>query len=253
MERQLKEKSGFSHDIVELRSKNPFLSNAELVYTVILNQIVDHRIEPGYKLNQEQIAIDMDVSRTPVRDALVRLESEGYVVKGGQSYTVYEVTANDYAMLLDVRAVLEVLAAKLSCSRILISERKKIEANLNLTDRLISESVGKVWSEDFAVINQKESYRLKTELVKLDQNFHMSILNASHNPYLVKTYSHIKPRIHFFRNTALTVSSFLNMAERHRKIYNAILDRNEQLAQAEMRQHLELTISTALRYGRFMP
>lgn len=249
---QLKEKDGFGQDIATLYNKNPFFSNTELVYTVLLNRIVDCRIEPGYKLNQEQLAIDMGVSRTPVRDALSRLEHEGYIVKGGQSYTVYEVTANDYAMLLDVRAALEVLAAKLSCSRMLISERKKIEVNLDRTDRILSETVGKVWSEDFTVIDKKEFNRLITELARLDQDFHLSILNASHNPYLKETYFHIKPRIHFFRNSALTAGSFLTMAEWHRKIYNAILDRNEQLAQKQMERHLELTLSAALRYGKLM-
>lgn len=59
----------FDADIVRLHEANPFLSNTDLVYTILRDQIVNHKLQPGKKLNQEQIAIDMNVSRTPVREA----------------------------------------------------------------------------------------------------------------------------------------------------------------------------------------
>ena len=67
----------FDADIVRLHEANPFLSNTDLVYTILRDQIVNHKLQPGKKLNQEQIAIDMNVSRTPVREAFFRLETEG--------------------------------------------------------------------------------------------------------------------------------------------------------------------------------
>ena len=59
----------FDADIARLHEINPFLSNTDLVYTILRDQIVNHKLQPGKKLNQEQIAIDMNVSRTPVREA----------------------------------------------------------------------------------------------------------------------------------------------------------------------------------------
>ena len=80
----------FDADIARLHEINPFLSNTDLVYTILRDQIVNHKLQPGKKLNQEQIAIDMNVSRTPVREAFFRLETEGFLEKGAQGYTVYE-------------------------------------------------------------------------------------------------------------------------------------------------------------------
>lgn len=56
------------------------------------------------------------------------------------------------------------------------------------------------------------------------------------------------PRIHFFRYFALDVNACLNMAARHRMIYEAVVKRDEELAGNRMRTHLELTVSRAMRY-----
>ena len=96
----------FDADIARLHEINPFLSNTDLVYTILRDQIVNHKLQPGKKLNQEQIAIDMNVSRTPVREAFFRLETEGFLEKGAQGYTVYEMKPGDYMMLLDVRLLI---------------------------------------------------------------------------------------------------------------------------------------------------
>ena len=108
----------FDADIARLHEINPFLSNTDLVYTILRDQIVNHKLQPGKKLNQEQIAIDMNVSRTPVREAFFRLETEGFLEKGAQGYTVYEMKPGDYMMLLDVRIAIERLATRLALSLI---------------------------------------------------------------------------------------------------------------------------------------
>lgn len=72
----------FDADIVRLHEANPFLSNTDLVYTILRDQIVNHKLQPGKKLNQEQIAIDMNVSRTPVREAFFPAGDRGLSGKG---------------------------------------------------------------------------------------------------------------------------------------------------------------------------
>ena len=68
----------FDADIARLHEINPFLSNTDLVYTILRDQIVNHKLQPGKKLNQEQIAIDMNVSRTPVREAFFGWRQRGF-------------------------------------------------------------------------------------------------------------------------------------------------------------------------------
>ena len=150
----------FDADIARLHEINPFLSNTDLVYTILRDQIVNHKLQPGKKLNQEQIAIDMNVSRTPVREAFFRLETEGFLEKGAQGYTVYEMKPGDYMMLLDVRIAIERLATRLACSQMLGSERRQLEQNLSETQRVLDSGIGKAWNGDFDILNQVLADRL---------------------------------------------------------------------------------------------
>lgn len=236
----------YSSDIKRLQQLNPFISNTQMVYTILLDRIVDHRLAPGKKLNQEQIAIDMNVSRTPVREAFFALEEEGFLEKGAQGYTVYEMNPGDYMQLLDVRMALEVLAARLACSRMVASERHGLEENLAKTDSILSEGVGSAWDIDFNIIDAERADKLFHKLGQIDHDFHFMIMEASHNKYLIEAYKKMDPKIHFFRYSAFSINACLNMAVRHRKIYDAVTARDEALAEDRMKTHLALTVPRAM-------
>lgn len=244
----MKREGRYKKAIAGYREKNPFVSNTELVYRILLEDIVEHNITPGSKLNQEQIAIDMDVSRTPVRDAFIKLEQEGFLVKGAQGYTVYEMQPGDYVSLLDVRISLENLAARLACSRILSSEKENIEKNLLESEQLLQKGRGKSWDDDFNIVDTQLTDKLFRALGNKDHEFHNLVIRAAHNKYLTETYEHIDPKIHFFRFSALSVNACTNMVERHKKIYEAISSRDEEQAESRMETHLKLTIKRALHY-----
>lgn len=238
--------TSYSEEISKLREKNPFISSMQLVYTVLLDRILDHRLPPGKKLNQEQIAIDMSVSRTPVREAFSALESEGFLEKGAQGYSVYEMKPADYMLLLDVRMALEALAARLACSQMVSSERRMLERNLKETDEILESGFNSAWDGDFNVLDEKLSAELFHKLGQLDYNFHKLVVESSHNRFLIDAYNKMTPMIHFFRHSALSISACLNMSERHKKIYSAIKSRDESLAEERMRTHLSLTIPRAM-------
>ena len=241
--------SGLSTEKMEaLREKNPFLSNTELVYTLVRDDIVEHRMQPGTKLNQEQIADQLQISRTPVREAFNLLERDGFLSKGAQGYTVYAIKIGDYMALLDLRIAIETLAVRLACSRIRTSELKRIDKNLTDTDMLIEKGTLKAWDADFRITDRELSDDLLFELGKKDMEFHRLVIVSSHNKYVMQCYEDMLPRIHFFRYFALDVNACLNMAARHRMIYEAIVKRDEGLAESRMRAHLELTVTRAMRY-----
>lgn len=232
----------------KLRDANPFISNTELVYRLVRDDIVEHRLQPGQKLNQEEIAATLDMSRSPVREALAKLEQEGYLSKGAQGYTVYKMKIGDYMALLDLRIAIEALATRLSCSRIRITEMKNIEKNLLETKVLLDDGMATAWNEDFEITNPKRAEKLLYELGKKDQEFHALVIRASHNRYVIDTYNDLRPMIHFFRYSALSVNACLNMLDRHKMIYSAITSRDEELAVQRMTTHLQLTVTRAMRY-----
>ena len=213
----------------QMRAENPFLSNTEVVYRLIREDIVEHRMKPGQKINQEQLADELNISRTPVRDALAILENDGYLIKGAQGYVVYEMKIGDYMMLLDLRIAIERLAVRLACSRIRNSEAEKIKKNLDETRALLEKCYNTAWDKDFAIIDEQKAKKLFFEFGKKD-------------------HDDLLPKIHFFRFFALDVNAILNMVERHQMIYKAIISRDEELAEHKMQTHLALTVSRAMRY-----
>ncbi len=235
-------------ELLKLQNKNPFISNTDLVYRLVRDDIVEHRLKPGQKLNQEQIAEELEMSRSPVREALARLEQEGFLSKGAQGYTVYVMKIGDYMALLDLRTAIEQLATRLACSRIRVSEMKRIEQNLLDTKDLLDKGTSSAWDEDFAISDPKLAERLIYELGRKDLQFHDLIIGSSHNRYLIDSYERLKPLIHFFRYSALDVNACLNMLDRHKMIYQAITLRDEELAVQRMKTHLALTVSRAMRY-----
>lgn len=235
-------------ELDKLREKNPFISNTELVYRLVRDDIVEQRIAPGQKLNQEEIAAALDMSRSPVREAFAQLEQEGFLAKGAQGYTVYVMKIGDYMALLDLRTALETLATRLACSRIRMSEIKKIEKNLLDTKKLLDAGMATAWDDDFEITDSRRAEGILHEIGLKDQEFHLLIMQASHNRYLIDNYEHLRPMIHFFRHTAIDVNACLNLLDRHKMIYAAIIGRDEELAVERMRTHLALTVSRAMRY-----
>ena len=235
-------------NVKRLQEKNPFISNTEIVYLLVREDIVEHRILPGQKLNQEQIADKLNISRSPVREAMSLLERDGFLSRGAQGYTVYTMAIGDYMALLDLRTAIEQLATRLSCSRIRLSEMKSIESNLLETKKLLDAGMETAWNDDFIITNKDLADKLIYELGKKDQAFHRLVVGSSHNRYLIETYENLMPRIHFFRYSALDVNACLNMLDRHKMIYDAITRRDEELATHRMTTHLALTVSRAMRY-----
>lgn len=232
----------------KLQEKNPFLSNTELVYRLVREDITEHRLKPGQKLNQEEIAAALDMSRSPVREALAMLEQEGYLARGAQGYTVYVMKIGDYMALLDLRTAYEELATRLACSRIRISEMREIEKNLLATKKYLDAGMSTAWDDDFEITDHRRAEGLLFELGKKDQEFHSLIVRSSHNRYLIDSYEQFKPMIHFFRYSALDVNACLNMLDRHKMIYASITNRDEEQAVQRMRTHLALTVTRAMRY-----
>lgn len=90
----------------------------DTVYQVLREGIVDGMFAPGSKLNVDEIARRLDVSRTPVHEALAVLATDGLVdVQPRKGTFVTEFTLDDYAETLDVRRALELLACESACSR----------------------------------------------------------------------------------------------------------------------------------------
>ncbi|PNG94711.1 GntR family transcriptional regulator [Streptomyces malaysiensis] len=151
---------------------------ADRAYRSISDRLVTLRIRPGEPINDERIATELGFGRTPVREALKRLEHERLIVAYPRRGTfATEVQIADLGHISEVREQLEPLAAGLAARRAGRADRGDLE---RLLVRLAKVSGG------------------GTELIRLDMAVHRAIYAATRNPYLEDTlirYDNLATRI----------------------------------------------------------
>lgn len=202
----------------------------EVVFETLREAIINGTLKPGDRLMELQLAEQMGVSRTPVREAIRKLELEGFVAmvprKGAY---VSDISVKDVVDIFEVRAALEGLAAGLTAERITEEELDDLEKTLFETSEIIS-------GDDINAI------------VESDNNFHEIIYRASRNQRLTSIITLLHEQIQRFRATSLAMPGRTkNAIEEHKKIVEAISERNVELAQTLAREHIENAEQSFLR------
>jgi DNA-binding GntR family transcriptional regulator len=169
-----------------------------------------------------QLAEELGVSRTPVREAIRKLELEGLVVmvprKGAY---VGDISSRDIVEVFEVRGALESLAAGLAAERITVEELENLERIL------------------VRIADCVEHKDLK-ELIEADAEFHDELYKASRNRKLAQIILNSREQIQRFRSTSLATPGRMKDAlDEHKKIVEAISQRNVALAQKLALEHIE--------------
>lgn len=191
----------------------------ELVFDSLRKAIILGKLKPGERLMEIQLAEEMGVSRTPVREAIRKLELEGFVVMvPRRGAYVAGVSVKDIADVFEVRSALEGLAAGLAAERITEEEMEELEKVIHLISG----------EEDILTV------------VKKDNEFHELIYKASRNNRLTQIITNLSEQINRFRLTSLSVPGRLKIAvDEHKKIIEAISERNVDLAHKLASEHME--------------
>lgn len=187
------------------------------IYGVLKEMIADHRFQPGCRLNIESIARELDVSRTPVWEAVRRLEQEGLVENiPHRGVFMSCLTADKVLDLYAVREVLEGMAARLAATRIDDRALKKM-----------SECIKK----------QREVIKKQNLIAysKLDFEFHAIVYDACGNEWLKELLETIKNKM---RPLTLHMQpDFLKLIDHHAELIQALRGRNPERAEQAFRKH----------------
>jgi DNA-binding GntR family transcriptional regulator len=209
-----------------------YKGKAELVYEKIRQAIMDGILKPGDKLDTDQIAKTLKVSRMPVREAIKRLQLEGLVeVKPHKEVTVAIVTIDQMKDVLSVRSALEGLAAR--------------EASLRIND----DEPNKLWSLYKEMEKMVETGETEGLLIK-NREFHRFIHEISGNKVLQSIAENLFDSIERFR------LQFMSMPRRprqdlkeHLDLIEAIGSHDPEKAERLMRKHIENTGQIMFRYA----
>ncbi|MEX0285401.1 MAG: GntR family transcriptional regulator [Paracoccaceae bacterium] len=196
-------------------------------YTMVLEAIDVGVYKPGDRLVESDLAERFGVSRTPIREALQRLETQSLLARDGRSLIVASLDHNQMAELYVVRRELEGLAAGLAAKHATDEEI-----------RVLRDMV----TEDDALVNDPPA------LARSNRRFHKQIHLASHNRYLVQQLDLVHRTMALMATTSLAAEGRGEIAQaEHDRIVRAIEARDEAEAEAALRDHISVAFMTRLR------
>ena len=203
---------------------------SQKVYRVLKTEIVKGFLEPGTKLFEDKIATQMGVSRTPVREAIQKLAAEGLIkIAPNQTLIVTEISLEDIKEVLQIRGVLEGLAARVVAKKITSQEIDELEK----------------------IVTQMGLYVIKKDLTsycKVDDEFHNLILNVCGNKWIIQIRDNLGNFIYRFRIKSLSVPGRLKCSlEEHQKIMESLKKHNSEEADRLSQIHMENTIINILQ------
>lgn len=194
---------------------------AEAVYARLKADIFEFRLLPGARFSENEVAARSRVSRTPVREALMRLAREGYLqVHAKAGWSVQPLDFDQFEHLYDLRIVLELAAVQKLCAG----------KNRGALDGLHG-----VW-----LVSPRKRLTDGVKVARLDEEFHTTLVAATGNPELARVHQSITERIRILRRLDFThPERIIYTYQEHAAILRAVLARNEKRASALLRAHVE--------------
>lgn len=184
--------------------------------------ILDHKLPPGSRLSVPEIAKLLGVSRTPAREAIAEIVSEGLAVKrANRGAVVVDLTGNDLVEIYLLREVLEGLAARLATLRRTPQQLTVLEEILTAHDRAVKDA------------NIQSHF-------DLDREFHTSILEIAGNERLTTSLGMLRSQIDIAMKTTHKGPGGIALAlDEHRSIFHHISNRNPSEAEEAARRHIQ--------------
>ncbi len=208
---------------------NEYLPLRDVVFNTLRRAILRGELKPGERLMEIQLANKLGVSRTPIREAIRKLELEGLVLmvprKGAE---VAEITEKNLRDVLEVRCALEELAVQLACDRIDPERMQQLlDAAAHFRDILGTADI--------------------TELGEADEAFHDVIFQATDNRRLIQLLNNLREQMYRYRIEYLKKKEcYPQLLEEHAAIIQAIREHDKAKATEITVQHINNQVDTVV-------
>ena len=208
-------------ELEHLRTVPDRLPLGQHVFENLKQAIVRGNISPGYRLVETRVADALGISRTPVREAIHKLEREGLLKKlprGG--FFVVGLTREDIEETFGIRSVLESYAARLAAVKHRAGELKPLEEKIN----------------EFQFCLEKGR---TGELPRINTDFHDLLYALSRSPKLIKMINDIRDQIYRFRQAMLKVEKIATISNKdHRLMLKFMRKRDADAVERVVREHI---------------
>ncbi|MDD2503040.1 MAG: GntR family transcriptional regulator [Clostridia bacterium] len=206
--------------ISKLKEKKP-MSLAQWAYISIKDYIINNNLEPGSQLNIEELTLELNISRTPVREALIRLKQEGIVTSMPRvGFFVSGITKKEFDDLFELRLLVECYVAEQAAKRMSDKTLESLEKTLERSNLLVQEGKTK-------------------EFNQLEIIFHNTIIESLHNNRISAVMNSVEDLL--YKERLIAIGSLENVKQsvvEHEKILKAIQNRDFVLSNRAMEEHL---------------
>ncbi len=199
-----------------------FLPLRDVVFKTLRKGILTGELKPGERLMEIHLAKRLGVSRTPIREAIRKLELEGLVTmiprRGAEVANITEKNLQD---VLEVRQALESLAIELACERITEEKKQELEKRLCQVETAVhTGDTGAIASADVA--------------------FHDAIVEASGNVRLTQLVSNLGEQMYRYRFEYIKdVSKHPQIMQEHRMMFESIMEKDKRKAAQTVKTHID--------------
>ena len=196
-------------------------TDAEKAYSQIKEKIITAKMPPGFIINEAQLMEEFVLGRTPIREAIKRLQMESLVtVAPRKGMFVADIAVTDLLQIFEVRVELESFSTRLAVERITADEIAELE--------------------ELAAMYRNSASMDKGDLIDLDGKFHTLLAEATHNKFLIK-------EIEYYYNLSLRIwhiaLGYANAHEidinAHLEILDAMRTKDAEKAGCRMRKHIQ--------------
>jgi DNA-binding GntR family transcriptional regulator len=196
----------------------------DVVYEVLRRSILDGELPPGHRLRSDVLANELKVSRTPVREALRKLETEGLVDASRSGLVVRQSSEEDLVEIFYLREALEGMAARLAAENATRAEIDELHALFEDMEAVAARG-------DIALVR------------KLTGEFHLLVCRASHNKRLIQSLQGLLDHVRQAQSSTLYMPGRpADALKEHRALLRAIEKRDPDLAETLARQHRRKTL-----------
>jgi DNA-binding GntR family transcriptional regulator len=217
----------FAAGIIKNKPRSDRFSRVDDVYMQLKKDIAEFRLLPGDRFSENEVCERLSVSRTPVRQALARLQQEGFVeVLFRSGWRVLPFDFDQFEQLYDLREVLETTAAQRLCDD---SSACGSQVDRNRLDQLAA-----IW---LVPVDQRSTYGLQVS--QWDEAFHCSLVAAAGNAEMARVHQEVTERIRIIRRLDFTQAQRITATyDEHAQILKAILAKRADQASMLLRAHI---------------
>lgn len=211
-------------------SMDEYLPLRDVVFITLRQAILRGELKPGERLMEIQLANKLGVSRTPIREAIRKLELEGLVLmiprKGAE---VAEITEKNLRDVLEVRKSLEVLAVQLACERMTPEALEELkEAAKAFEDEMDSNDI--------------------TKIAEADVKFHDVVYQATNNQRLIQLLNNLREQMYRYRVEYLKKNAARpTILREHQELIEYISMHNQEKAAENICTHIENQVAEVVR------